>query len=316
MSGRCDIIGRGALRSPDRLPGRDALQVRMSLRPMPIGDIPAGRPRCRPLSQGQLGDATARTSSRSLQDATSARVPLPGRPGQRHVGWPGAVFSSSSSSEPPGGRRVRARIDWKYALGSRTTRVPLQGADRVRPLVGPGGALLFDGCRAVIRPPGPARASSDRLHAVRPRATATLELVAEALRAASTTSRGRAGTGPRTISPRSVRAVWTPVGLVRLPRARRARGLPWRSVRLCLLLPPWPYQGHARPAKYPGATLRYVWRVICPRCRRPALAFHAELPPGAARIPSPYDRSALSMKRSSAGRSSCTCGGLDDDMPS
>jgi transposase len=212
---------------------------------------------------------------------------------------------------------VRARIDWKYALGLELTdpgfHFSVLSEFRARLVAGKAEHLLLDRmlerfkARGLVKARGRQRTDSTHVLAA-VHDLHLLELVAETLRAALDDL--------ATAVPDWLREVAQPawferygrrVEEYRLPRGREARGALALEIGAdgFLLLdaldaPGAPAEAHPVPM---ARTLREVWRVHYARDDggRPRCRSIAELPPVAERMQSPYDPEAhFSMKRQMA----------------
>jgi transposase len=209
---------------------------------------------------------------------------------------------------------VRARIDWKYALGLELTdpgfHFSILTEFRARLLAGKADGLLLDTmlerfkARGLVKPRGKQRTDSTHVLAA-VHDLHLLELVAETLRAALDDL--------ATLVPDWVRTIAQPVWFerygrrvedYRLPKSREQRqalaleiGMDGFRLLEALDAPTAPVQARDEPMV---KTLRDVWRVHYARDDegRPRWKAGTELPPVGERLQSPYDPEAhYSTKR-------------------
>lgn len=282
----------------------------MSLRPEPIGPVPAETARVAQLAfpsgtpamrlRDEFGALYRDEDFRALYSAL-------GRPGL--APWRLALVTVFQFLEHLSDRQaadaVRARIDWKYALG-------LELADpgfhfsalsefRARLVAGGAEHLLLDAmlgrfrAQGLVRPRGRQRTDSTRVLAA-VHDLHLLELVAETLRAALNDLAAAAPDWLRGIT----RPVWFErygrrVEDYRLPKRREERealalevGADGFALLEALDAPDTPPAARGLPMV---ETLRGVWRVHYARQDdgRPRWRTRAELPPVGERLQSPYD---------------------------
>src|ERR671932_591265 len=282
----------------------------MSLRPEPIGEIPAETVR---VARAAFPKGTVITR---LRDEFRNLYPTRGQPGL--APWRLALVTVFQFLEHLSDRQaadaVRARIDWKYALGLELTDPGFHFSGltefRARLVAGQAEHLLLDTmlerfkARGLIKARGKQRTDSTYVLAA-VRALSFLELVAETLRAALDDLAA--------LAPDWLRAVAKPIWFERYGRRVEEYRLPKsRAEREALALevgadgfvlldaldaPDAPATARELPMV---RTLRNVWRVHYARDDdgRPRWRGVAELPPVAERVQSPYDPEAhFSLKR-------------------
>src|SRR5215218_7000302 len=291
----------------------------MSLRPEPIGEIPAETAR---VARAAFPKGTVVTRLRDAFDALyededfRKLYPARGQPGL--APWRLALVTIFQFLERLSDRQaadaVRARIDWRYALGLELTdpgfHFSVLAEFRARLVVGQAEHLLLDTmlerfrARGLVRARGRQRTDSTHVLAA-VHDLHLLELVAEPLRAALDDLAA--------VAPDWLRGVARPVWFERYGRRVEDYRLPkGREEREALALaigedgfllldaldaPGAP--GEAREVPMVG-TLRDVWRVHYARegDGRPRWRAGAELPPVGERLQSPYDPEAhYSTKR-------------------
>ncbi|MEH3117030.1 MAG: transposase [Methylorubrum populi] len=282
----------------------------MSLRPEPIGAIPVETAR---VARAAFPKGTVATR---LRDEFSALYqdedfrdlyPTRGQPGL--APWRLALVTVLQFSEHLSDRQaadaVRARIDWKYALGLELTdpgfHFSVLTEFRARLIAGGGEQLLLDRmlarfkARGLVKARGKQRTDSTHVLAA-VHDLHLLELVAETLRAALDDLAAVAPDWLRGIA----RPVWFErygrrVEDYRLPRARTERealalaiGTDGFALLEALDAPAAPPEVRAVPMV---GTLRDVWRVHYARegSGPPRWRSGAELPPVGERLQSPYD---------------------------
>ena len=291
----------------------------MSLRPEPIGEIPPETVR---VARAAFPKGTVATRLRDefgglYRDEDFRQL----YPGLGQPGLPAWRLASvtvlqflENLSDRQAADAVRARIDWKYALGLELTdpgfHFSVLAEFRARLVAGKAEHLLLDRMlerfklRGLVKARGKQRTDSTHVLAA-VRDLHLLELVGETLRAALDDLAA--------VVPGWLREVARPawferygrrVGEYRLPRGREAREAPALEIGAdgFLLLdaldaPGAPAEAHPVPMV---RTLREVWRVHYARDGggRPRWRSIAELPPVADRMQSPHDPEAhFSMKR-------------------
>ncbi len=213
----------------------------MSLRPEPVGEIPAETAR---VARAAFPKGTLVTRLRdefsALYEDEDFRTLYPARGQPGLTPWRLALVTVFQFLEHLSDRQaadaVRARIDWKYALGLELTdpgfHFSVLAEFRARLVVGGVEHLLLDTMLERFKARGKQRTDSTYVLAA-VRDLSFLELVAETLRAALDDLAA--------VAPDWLRAVAKPVWFerygrrvedYRLPRAgRSARRSPWRSVR-------------------------------------------------------------------------------------
>src|SRR5215212_7205575 len=290
----------------------------MSLRPEPVGEIPAETAR---VARAAFPKGTVVTRLRDEFDALyqdeDFRSLYPARDQPGLTPWRLALVTVFQFLEHLSDRQaadaVRARIDWKYALGLELTdpgfHVSVLGEFRARLVAGGAEHLLLDTmlerfkARGLVKAPGKQRTDSTHVLAA-VRDLSFLELVAETLRAALDDLAA--------VAPDWLRAVAKPVWFerygrrvedYRLPKSREERealalevGADGFVLLDALDAPTAPAAARALPMVQ---TLRDVWRVHYARDDgRLRWRSIAELPPVAERVQSPYDPEAhFSLKR-------------------
>ena len=282
----------------------------MSLRPEPIGEIPPETVR---VARAAFPKGTVATRLRDefgglYRDEDFRQL----YPGLGQPGLPAWRLASvtvlqflENLSDRQAADAVRARIDWKYALGLELTdpgfHFSVLAEFRARLVAGKAEHLLLDRMlerfklRGLVKARGKQRTDSTHVLAA-VRDLHLLELVGETLRAALDDLAA--------VAPGWLRGVARPawferygrrVGEYRLPRGREAREAPALEIGAdgFLLLdaldaPGAPAEAHPVPMV---RTLREVWRVHYARDGggRPRWRSIAELPPVAERMQSPYD---------------------------
>src|SRR5215216_1169296 len=281
----------------------------MSLRPEPIGEIPAETAR---VAHAAFPKGTVVTRLRDEFDALyededfRSLYPARGQPGLPP--WRLALVTVFQFLEHLSDRQaadaVRARIDWKYALGLELTdpgfHFSVLGEFRARLVAGGAEPLLLDTmlerfkARGLVKARGKQRTDSTYVLAA-VRDLSFLELVTETLRAALD--------DVAAVAPDWLRAVAKPVWFerygrrvedYRLPKSREERealalevGADGFVLLDALDLPEAP--GAVREVAM-VRTLRDVWRVHYARDDgRLRWRSGAELPPVGERLKSPYD---------------------------
>src|SRR5215210_4772618 len=291
----------------------------MSLRPSPIGPIPAETAR---VARAAFPRGTVITRLRDefaelyRDEDFDALYPHRGQPGL--TPWRLALVTVFQFLEHLSDRQaadaVRARIDWKYALGLELTdpgfHFSVLAEFRARLVSGGAEPLLLDTmlerfkARGLVKARGKQRTDSTHVLAA-VRDLSFLELVAETLRAALD--------DVAAVAPDWLRAVAKPVWFerygrrvedYRLPKSREERealalevGADGFVLLGALDAPDAPAAARVLPMVQ---TLRDVWRVHYARDDDGRLRWRsvAELPPVAERVQSPYDPEAhFSQKR-------------------
>jgi transposase len=291
----------------------------MSLRPEPVGEIPAETAR---VARAAFPKGTVVTRLRDAFDALyededfRSLYPARGQPGL--TPWRLALVTVFQFLEHLSDRQaadaVRARIDWKYALGLELTdpgfHFSVLGEFRARLVAGGAEHLLLDTmlerfkARGLVKARGKQRTDSTHVLAA-VRDLSFLELVAETLRAALD--------DVAAVAPDWLRGVAKPVWFerygrrvedYRLPKSREERealalevGADGFVLLDALDAPDAPAAARELPMV---RTLRDVWRVHYARDDDGRLRWRsvAVLPPVAERVQSPYDPEAhFSQKR-------------------
>src|ERR671916_2593660 len=290
----------------------------MSLHPTPIGEIPAETAR---VAKAAFPKGTLVTRVRDefavlFEDADfRALYPSRGRPAL--APWRLALVTVFQFLEHLSDRQaadaVRARIDWKYALGLELTdpgfHFSVLTEFRARLVAGKAEQLLLDRmlerfkARGLVKARGKQRTDSTHVLAA-VHDLHLLELVAETLRAALDDLAAVAPDWLRTVSPPAwFERYGRRVGEYRLPRGqdkREAFALVVGEDGFLLLAALGGQSAPAAARKVPMVqALRDVWRAHHARgAGRLRWRSAAELPPVAERIQSPYDPEArFSMKR-------------------
>ncbi len=290
----------------------------MTLHPTPIGEIPIETARVvkAALPKGTLVTRLRDEFAVLFEDADfRALYPRQGQPGL--APWRLALVTVFQFFEQLSDRQaadaVRARIDWKYALGLELTdpgfRFSVLGEFRARLVAGRAEHLLLDRMlerfkeRGLVKARGKQRTDSTHVLAA-VHDLHLLELVAETLRATLDDLAAVVPDWLRTVSqPAWFERYGRRVEEYRLPRGqdkREAFALAVGEDGFLLLAA---LDGPTAPAaarEVPMArTLRDVWRVHYAReAGRLRWRSAAELPPVAERIQSPHDPEArFSMKR-------------------
>jgi transposase len=287
------------------------MEVAMCLHPEPIGEIPAETAR---VARAACPKGTVITRLRDecsalYQDEDFRRFyPSCGQPGL--APWRLALVTVFQFLERLSDRQaadaVRARIDWKYALGLELTdpgfHFSVLAEFRARLVAGQAEHLLLDAmlerfkARGLVRARGKQRTDSTHVLAA-VHDLHLLELVAETLRAALDDLAA--------VVPGWLRGVAQPAWFVRyarrvedyrLPKSREQRealaleiGADGFLLLDALDAPDAPEAARGVPMV---GTLRDVWRVHYARedgGRRPSWRAGAELPPVGERLQSPYD---------------------------
>lgn len=290
----------------------------MSLRPEPIGEIPAetARVACAAFPKGTVATRLRDEFSALYQDEDFQRLyPSRGQPGL--APWRLALVTIFQFLEQLSDRQaadaVRARIDWKYALGLDLTdpgfHFSVLTEFRARLVAGRAENLLLDRmlerfkARGLVKARGKQRTDSTHVLAA-VHNLHLLELAAETLRAALDDVAAVVPAWLRTVAP----AVWFERYVrraeeYRLPKGeekRRALALEIGADGFLLLdalaAPTAPTVASTLPMVQ---TLRAVWQVHYARDDgQLRWRTAAELPPVAERIQSPYDPEAhFSTKR-------------------
>jgi transposase len=294
------------------------VEVIMSLRPQPIGEIPAETAR---VARAAFPRGTVVTRLRDefhdLYRDEDFRDFYP-RHGQPALApWRLALVTVlqflENLSDRQAAEAVRARIDWKYALGLELTDAGFHFSVltefRARLVAGKAEHLLLDRmlehfkARGLVRARGKQRTDSTHVLAA-VHDLHLLELVAETLRATLDDLAA--------VTPDWLRGVARPVWFeryarriedYRLPKSQEERAVLAREIGAdgFLLLDVLDASGapvEAREAPMIG-TLRDVWRVHYARDGgQPRLRAGTELPPVGERVQSPHDTEAhYSMKR-------------------
>src|SRR5215212_7380648 len=291
----------------------------MSLRPEPVGEIPAETAR---VARAAFPKGTVVTRLRDAFDALyededfRSLYPARGQPGLPP--WRLALVTVFQCLEHLSDRQaadaVRARIDWKYALGLELTdpgfHFSVLGEFRARLVAGGAEHLLLDTmlerfkARGLVKARGKQRTDSTHVLAA-VHDLHLLELVAETLRATLDDLAA--------VAPDWLRGVAKPVWFerygrrvedYRLPKSREERealalevGADGFVLLDALDEPDAPAAARELPMV---RTLRDVWRVHYARDDDGRLRWRsvAELPPVAERVQSPYDLEAhFSLKR-------------------
>src|SRR3982751_3766406 len=290
--------------------GHPAWERSMSLRPEPAGEIPAETVRVARAAfpKGTLITRLRDEFSALYQDKDfRALYPARGQPGL--APWRLALVTVFQFLEHLSDRQaadaLRARIDWKYALGLELTDLGFHfsvlGEFRARLVAGGAEHLLLDTmlerfkARGLVKARGKQRTDSTHVLAA-VRDLSFLELVAETLRAALD--------DVAAVAPDWLRAVAKPVWFerygrrvedYRLPKSREERealalevGADGFVLLGALDAPDAPGAGRELPMV---RTLGDVWRVHYARDDDGRLRWRsvAELPPVAERVQSPYD---------------------------
>jgi len=290
----------------------------MSLRPEPVGEIPAETAR---VARAAFPKGTVVTRLRDAFDALyededfRTLYPARGQPGL--TPWRLALVTVFQFLEHLSDRQaadaVRARIDWKYALGLELTdpgfHFSVLGEFRARLVAGGAEPLLLDTmlerfkARGLVKARGKQRTDSTHVLAA-VRDLSVLERVAETLRAALD--------DVAAVAPDWLRGVAKPVWFerygrrvedYRLPKSREERealALEVGADGFALLDALDAPDAAAAARELPMVrTLRDVWRVHYARDDgRLRWRSVAEVPPVAERVQSPYDPEAhFSLKR-------------------
>src|SRR5215207_1744011 len=294
------------------------MEVTMSLRPEPIGEIPAETAR---IARAAFPKGTVVTRLRDefsalYQDEDFGGL-YPSRGQPALTPWRLALVTVfqflENLSDRQAAEAVRARIDWKYALGLELTDAGFHFSVltefRARLVAGKAEHLLLDRmlehfkARGLVRARGKQRTDSTHVLAA-VHDLHLLELVAETLRA--TLDHLAA------VAPDWLRGVAQPVWFERYARRVEDYRLPKSQEERAALAREIGADGHllldtvAAPDA-PAAvrevamigTLRDVWRVHFARDGgQPRLRAGAELPPVGERVQSPHDTEAhYSVKR-------------------
>jgi len=282
----------------------------MSLRLEPVGSIPAETVRvaCAAFPKGTVVTRLRDEFSALYQDEDFRDLyPARGQPGLPP--WRLALVTVLQFSEHLSDRQaadaVRARIDWKYALGLELTdpgfHFSVLAEFRARLVAGDAGHLLLDRmlerfkARGLVKARGKQRTDSTHVLAA-VHDLHLLELVAETLRAALDDLAA--------VAPDWLRGVAEPVWFerygrrvedYRLPKAQAERaalalaiGADGFALLEALDAPEAPSEARSVPMV---GTLRAVWRVHYARegDGPPRWRSGAELPPVGERLQSPYD---------------------------
>src|ERR671928_173907 len=292
----------------------------MSLRPEPVGEIPAETAR---VARAAFPKGTVVTRLRDAFDALyededfRQLYPARGQPGL--APWRLALVTVFQFLEHLGDRQaadaVRARIDWKYALGLELTdpgfHFSVLAEFRARLVAGGAEHLLLDRVlerfkhRGLVKARGKQRTDSTHVLAA-VHDLNLLELVAETLRATLDDLAAVVPDWLRTISPPAwFERYGRRVEEYRLPKGqdkREAFALAVGEDGFLLLAALDGQDAPVAAREEPMVqTLRDVWRVHYAReAGRLRWRSTAELPPVAERVQSPYDPEAhFSMKRQS-----------------
>jgi transposase len=291
----------------------------MSLHPEPIGEIPAETVR---VARAAFPRGTVVTRLRDefsdlYRDEDFRRFyPSQGQPGL--APWRLALVTVFQFLEPLSDRQaadaVRARIDWKYALGLELTdpgfHFSVLTEFRARLVAGGAEHLLLDAmlerfkARGLVKARGKQRTDSTHVLAA-VHDLHLLELVGEALRATLDDLAAIVPDWLRVVAPPAWFERYTRrIEEYRLPRGREARealaleiGADGALLLAALDAPTAPAEARAVPMV---RTLREVWRVHYARGDDGRLRWRKveELPPVAERMQSPHDPEAhFSMKR-------------------
>jgi transposase len=295
------------------------MEVIMSLRPEPIGEIPAETARVAraAFSKGTLVTRLRDEFSVVYQDEDFGGL-YPGQGQPALAPWRLALVTVLQFLENLSDRQaadaVRARIDWKYALGLELTdpgfHFSVLAEFRARLVAGNAEQLLLDRMlerfktRGLVKARGEQRTDSTRVLAA-VHDLHLLELVGETLRATLDDLAAAVPDWLRAVAPpawfeRYARRIEE----YRLPRGREARealaleiGADGVLLLTMLDVPAAPAEARVVPMV---RTLREVWRVhyACGDDGRLRWRKIEELPPVAERMQSPHDPEAhFSMKR-------------------